>query len=72
MKKDFANNISVKYEKPEKLVAPIKAGDVVGKVVFEFNDEKIGESEIFATESIGKISYWDIFARIFKKFLIVQ
>ena len=70
--KDSSKNVLVKYEAPEKLVAPIKEGDVVGKVIFECNGEKIGESEIFANESVGKISYWEIFTRIFKKFLVVQ
>ena len=72
LNKNSVNDISVKYEKPEKLIAPIKQGDVVGKIIFECNGDKIGESEIFATENVGKISYWDIFERIFKKFLIVQ
>lgn len=68
--KDVAKNITTKIEMPEKIAAPVKKGDKVGKISFINNGEVIGETDIVAAENVAKISYWEIFSRILKGFMI--
>ena len=70
--KNTANNITTKVEMPEKIAAPVKAGDKVGSVRFFCGENLIGETDIIAAESIAKISYWEIFMRILKGFMITK
>ncbi len=70
--KDVAKNITTKVELPENIAAPIKVGDKVGKISFINNGEVIGETDVVAAENVAKISYWEIFSRILKGFMITK
>lgn len=52
------------------LKAPIKKGDVVGKVIYKINGETVGEGKIFALEDIKKLGYFDLFKKILKIYFI--
>lgn len=54
----------------ENAVAPIKKGDVVGKVNYFFNREIIGSSDIYCTETIDKISFWQYFLKVLYSFIL--
>ena len=68
----------VKEEKPEDIqktvvineaiTAPIKKGDVIGKIVYTLNGNTIGEVEVLAKEDITKATYKFYFNRIFQLF----
>lgn len=64
----FAKGITTEVELPRELKAPVKAGDVVGKVIFKAGNDVIGESSIRVSESISKISYKEILARLISSF----
>ncbi len=70
--KGIAEKVTTKIEAPEKIAAPIASGQKIGKIIFMCNDEKIGETDIVASETIGKISYWEIFIRILRNFMVVK
>jgi D-alanyl-D-alanine carboxypeptidase (penicillin-binding protein 5/6) len=70
--KNTANNIVTKVEMPEKITAPVKVGDKVGSVRFFCGENLIGETDVVSAESIAKISYWEIFMRILKGFMITK
>ena len=52
----------------ETVSAPVQAGDTVGKIVYRCGDEIIGEEDITASESVDKISFWGLFARMLQMF----
>lgn len=64
------SKIQSKMELCEFVEAPIKAGDIVGKIIYTIDDECIGESDIYASENIEKISFWQYMGNIIKKFLL--
>ena len=64
------NKITYEVELGENLVAPVKIGDEVGRVIYKSGDKIIGEAKITATENVDKIKYGDILARFFAKILI--
>lgn len=70
--KGIGGNVSKKIELPEKISAPVKEGDVVGKIIFEINGQSFGETNIIAKESVGKISYLEIFIRMLKTFMVTR
>ena len=64
------NKISSEIEINEKLIAPVKISDTVGRVIYKNGEKIIGEAKITATETVEKINYGDILARFFAKILI--
>ena len=57
-------------ELPEFVAAPVKKGDVVGRVVYRYNGEDIGENPIYADTDIAKISFLDVLERMLEIFLL--
>ncbi len=64
------NEVECVYEIPETLQAPLKSGEVVGKIYYELNGERIGESDIVVCEDIDKISYFRVFLRMVLNFIM--
>ncbi len=67
--KGIKGNIETKISIPDKLSAPIKAGDIIGEVTYSANGEVIGKSNVCALESVEKIGYFEILTRIFSKII---
>lgn len=59
-------NISASLEVNRMVAAPIKQGDIVGRIVFKNNNEEIGFLNLYALETVKGIKYKkSIFERIF-------
>lgn len=54
----------------EKVKAPVKEGDVVGRIIYTLDEKEIGSVEIFADETVKKAGFLDYLGKAFKKFLI--
>lgn len=68
MKKGSDKSVTYTVELPETVAAPIEKGDVIGKVVYRCGETVIGECDVTATESVDKISFWGLFARMLHMF----
>ena len=66
VKKGNKNNITYELVINENINAPLKEGDVLGKVIYKLNGEVIGENNIYSTEEIGKITFLSYILRIIK------
>ena len=62
--------ISATVELSQNLKAPVKIGDVAGKIVYKNGDTIVGEATITATENIDKIKFTDVLMRFFTKILM--
>jgi D-alanyl-D-alanine carboxypeptidase (penicillin-binding protein 5/6) len=62
--------ITMRTEMPEKLVAPVNKGDVVGQNVYLCGTREIGRSDIIAMESVEKMTFFKMMAEFFKKIAI--
>ena len=61
--------IQTEIEAPAFVYAPVKKGDVVGKVVLRCEDSVLGSSDLIASENVAfleKESWWDKIIKIFK------
>lgn len=60
---DKANVSKIKYniKLPQNLSAPIKKGDKVGSIEYYLEDKLIGNSDVFASEEIDKMSFGYLF-----------
>lgn len=63
--KSDSGKIESVAELPDNIEAPIKKGDVIGKIIYKINGNYIGESQILANESIEKIDFWGVFRSVF-------
>lgn len=68
--KSELSKISCETEIPESIDAPINAGDVIGKVNYKCGDEVIGTADILAAETVDRISFFQLFTRLFKRIII--
>lgn len=64
--KAMRGRVELTYEIPQSLRAPIAEGEVVGRIVYHVGDETLGESEIYASQSVDKITLIEIFRRILR------
>ena len=64
--KGMLKKVEMTFEIPETVAAPLKSGDVVGRIVYKIGDEQIGASNIFIKEDIAKITVLDIFKNLIK------
>ena len=54
-------------ELPESVDAPVKAGDVVGKVSYMLGDQLVAEKNIVVSEDVRRLGFLDMLQIIFSK-----
>ncbi len=57
---------------PESLTAPVEAGSEIGKVVYEVDGKPVGDGVIRAGESVDRVSFWTVLARMLGGFLLID
>lgn len=62
--KGSAGRVAVRVELPEKLTAPLAAGEEVGTVVFTLDGSEIGRVPVLVTEDVPKIGFFTLFRRM--------
>ncbi len=70
LEKGKISKVQYKIELPESVPAPIKKGDKVGEVIFTCDGKEIGRSGILVDTDVEKIGFFEIWWRIFAKFLL--
>ena len=68
--KDDISKIEIKLELPERLSAPLKKGDKIGAAVFWCDGKEIGRSDVYVTDDVSKIGYFDVWLRMLGKYLL--
>lgn len=66
--KEKISSVKAEVELPERLLAPLSCGDVVGRVVYSLDGETIGESPITVSDGVEKISFFEILRRLLGAF----
>lgn len=66
--KNEISQIKVEESLPDVIDAPVRAGDVVGQIIYKSGDKEIGRSDITAKNSVEKLSFGDMILIFFKKF----
>lgn len=72
LNKGTAARVTKEIITEENYYAPIKMGDVIGKVVYKLDGNTVGESDITASESVMKINFFGVFKRVLWGFLSVK
>lgn len=62
--------VEVQTELGESVNAPVKEGDVIGKVKYVCDGEELGEANILAAQTVKKIGYGGILMKMLKKFCL--
>lgn len=69
MNEDEKNTVACKNDLPDKIVAPVYEGDIIGKSRIFIGDYKAGEIDIVAAENVEKLSIGKSFGRIVKDWI---
>ncbi len=69
--KGVAGKIQISYELPESVQAPVKRGDVIGKVIYTADGQTIAEDSVYALEDVPKISFFQYFGMLLKKYFLI-
>lgn len=70
LEKGTAAGVTMQSELPETLTAPIRAGDVVGKVRYMVGDNVVAEADVLAGTDVARIGYFDLARRLFSSFFL--
>lgn len=65
---------SVTYDAhiPESVAAPVRKGDVVGKIEFFSGGEPIGETPVYAGEDAPRIGFAEMFKKLLSRFFMLE
>ncbi len=64
LEKEKRKEVTQRIVLPQAVRAPIQKGEMLGKVIFEYNGETIAETDICATEDVGAIDFGGILWKI--------
>ena len=64
VKKGEKSAVTARTELPEKLEAPVEAGQPVGKLILEREGERLAELTLTAAEPVARLTWTDLFARL--------
>lgn len=65
--KTMQSKVELEYEIPERIVAPIAAGECVGRIIYKIGGEQIGASEIYVKDEVKAIKFSELLGRILKR-----
>ena len=71
IKKGNDLNIEQKIEMPDVIQAPVKKGDIVGKVIYMLNGKNIGECNLIVMQDIDKIGFFNMERYVLNKWFSV-
>ena len=63
-KGESGDQIKRRIEYKKKLTAPIRKGDMVGRVVYTMNDQTLEEIPIYAVKKVPKAAYTDCLEKL--------
>jgi D-alanyl-D-alanine carboxypeptidase (penicillin-binding protein 5/6) len=64
--KEIAPTVTKSVEIVDKVPAPVKAGDKLGSLIVKSGDKILGEYPIVAGDSVGRLSWGDVFVRFLR------
>lgn len=65
-------SVTYETELQDTVSAPVKKGDVIGRIEFFSNGKPIGQTDIKADEDADRIKYKDMFIKLLSKFLMIK
>ncbi len=72
VEKNTAESIEIKVRYEEKISAPVKKGDKVGKAEYYCKDKKIGECDIVSKDTVYELSFINLFFRMLKGLILKE
>lgn len=72
VKKGREADVTVARDLAESVVAPIAAGDVVGKLTFTLDGQPLGECRITSAETVGRITFGELWRRLLCSFFVLN
>lgn len=70
LSKGTAGKVEVTTDLPEKLVAPVKKGDIVGRVTYTLEGKELGSGDILAAEDVERLGVWDLFLKFLEAYTV--
>ena len=70
VEKSAGSKLESLIQLPETVAAPVKSGDVIGRIEYSLNGVALGEVDIKAAESVDKISFFGVLGRLASKFFL--
>lgn len=69
--KGSIGSVEKKLTLPEKIAAPVRAGEAIGEIVYSCGGKEIGRSAVSAGQTSERIGFWGVFQRILGKYLLI-
>lgn len=69
-KGEAGEQIQRKFEYKKNLAAPVKKGEIIGRVVYTMNDQTLEEIPVYAAKKVPKATYTDCLGRLIKRWFV--
>lgn len=69
-KGESKEQIKRKYEYKQKLKAPVKKGDIIGRIVYSLDDQVIEEIPVYAGNDVTKNNYMNCYQKLLKRLFV--
>lgn len=70
LKKGTSSDVKQTVDVSQPVPAPVRKGDIIGKITYTLSGNEIGFSDIIASEDVEKISYFSLLKMIFRKYFM--
>jgi D-alanyl-D-alanine carboxypeptidase (penicillin-binding protein 5/6) len=67
VKKGEKSSVTARTELPEKLPAPVEAGQTVGELILEREGERLAVLPLTAAESVARLTWADLFEQLMQR-----
>lgn len=67
LKKSEQGKVERSINLPPALEAPVRAGDVIGSVVYKIGDRELGRTDILASENVERLNFGNAFLLLLRK-----
>ncbi len=67
LKKSEQGKVERSINLPQAVEAPVRAGDVIGSVVYKIGDREIGRTDILASEAVERLNFGNAFLLFLRK-----
>lgn len=67
---ESGDQIKRRFEYKKNLTAPIRKGDMIGRVVYTMNNQTLEEIPVYAAKKVSKATYTDCLGRLMKRWFV--
>ena len=72
LSKEKKGTLTYELQIPSSVIAPVREGDVIGKIIYKSKDTVVGEANIIAGETVEKMTFFGLLKKVLSNYLMLE